>query len=369
MTWEQTLEHSAKQAARVLEICGRKGRIACVMQDNPDPDALASAYALRDLVWRTLKKRVAICYGGYIGRAENRAMMRVLHIEAQRLTPAQVRKYKTLCIVDGQPRAGNMTLLGDRTPEIVIDHHLIPKRRDWKADMEDLRPEYGATSTILYEYLVARGITLHDNVATALFYGIQSDTQDLGRETTPAGVRAYQELFIEADKRKLARIRRAPVSREYFQMLSDGLSECVVAGPTVISFIHECHNGDMLAEMADLLIRLEGRRTAVCYGVVDNMILLSARAADGRSNAAERMQKVVAQLGQGGGHTTMAGGQIPLNSSPQKRLKTVYERILKAFAGGYEPEPLTQEDKEDAAPGPAAARKAREEKEEKEEDT
>ena len=342
MNWEEALSFSAEKARSLVNLCARKGRVAVVMQDNPDPDALASAMAIRHLVQHKVKKRVTIAYGGYIGRAENRAMLDVLHIEAKRMTPAQLKQFSTLIVVDGQPNAGNLTLLAERKADVVIDHHLLSKRRTWSARLEDVRPEYGATSTMLYEYLCALGLKPADNLATALFYGIQSDTQDLGREASPAGVHAYQQLFLEADKKKLARIRRAPVPAAYFQMLSDSLADCVVAGSTVISRIRTCHNADMLAEVADLLLRLEGMRSAVCYGVKADQILLSARSLDARSNTARRMKHVVAQIGSGGGHLTMAGGQIPIEGDVEKRVAQVYQRILEAFAPDGKPAPLTR---------------------------
>lgn len=362
MKWEETLRSSRKKAAAILDMCARPGPVLVVMQDHPDPDALASALALRELVYARLNKRVSIGYGGSIGRAENRAMMDVLHIDAHWLTPRQVRRFKTVMLVDAQPLAGNSSLTVERPPDVVIDHHLLPKQRSWKAAVEDLRPDYGATSTILYEYLRALGIHMSANLCTALFYGIQSDTQDLGREASPAGVRAYQKLFLEADKRKLAKIRRAPVPRAYFQMLADSLADCVVAGATVISRIRNCRNPDMLAEVAELLLRLEGMRSAVCYGLFGEQILLSARSAGARSNTAMRMKRVVARLGTGGGHHSMAGGQVPVEGDAEVCLALVYDRILEAFAPGCTPAPLTRQPGSPAAgmaPGGPGARTAR----------
>ncbi len=322
-------------------MCGGPGRICVLLQDNPDPDALASAAGLRELVHAHLKKRVHIGYGGMCGRAENRAMMDVLHIDAHRMKESDLADYAVIGLVDTQPDSGNNIYPAKREAGFVIDHHLLPKRKRWKARFADVRPEYGATSTLVYEYLAASGVKLSDNLATALFYGIQSDTQDLGREATPAGARAYGELFNRADKKKLSRIRRAPVPAEYFQMLQDSLRTCVVARSCVISFIPDCHNIDMIAEVADLLMRLEGMRSAVCYGVLDGEVHMSARAADARSNMAKKLKQVVAGIGTGGGHRVMAGGQIPLTDQPERRLNLLHQRVVRYFGGEQEPEPLT----------------------------
>ncbi len=334
------IERSRQNVKQLLAICAQATHIMVLMQDAPDPDALASASALRTLVRQCLGKRVTLGYGGVCARAENRAMMKELRIDAHQFTADDLTRFDTICLVDAQPRTGN-TILRMRNPDIVIDHHLLPKRRRWRAALVDIRPEYGACSTIFYEYLLAAEVKADINLATALFYGIQSDTQDLGREASPAGIKAYQALFRIADKKKLVNIRRAPVSSNYFQALSEALANCVVTGKTVISYIPECRNPEMVAEVADLLIRLEKMRSAVCYGRCENFVHLSARAVDRRSNMAEKMKRVVSGLGTGGGHRVMAGGQIPLGENPEKRIKLLHARIVSIFGNEKPQIPLT----------------------------
>ena len=346
---ENVEKRAATNAEAVLAICARPGRVLVLTQDNPDPDALGSAAALRDLVYARLDKRVVIGYGGFCGRAENVIMLKSLHIDAKRLKPGQLERFKTICLVDTQPRFGNNLLVPSRPPEVVIDHHLPTRSRPWLAEFVDVRTDYGATATILHEYLVASSVKPSADLATAMFYGIQSDTQDLGREAGPADVNAYRDLFLLADKKKLGRIHHAPVPEEYLTMLRDSLGTCVIAGATIMSYIPSCHNPDMIAEVADLLIRVYGMRYAVCYGICGDTIRVSARALDARGNAATRMKHVVARLGKGGGHRTMSGGQIPLDGDAAKRVALVHERILGAFAPNHEAVPL----RPPAATGPS----------------
>jgi len=200
--------------------------------------------------------------------------------------------------------------------------------------------DYGATSTILYEYLLDAGVKVNPDLAAALFYGVQSDTQDLGREACPADIAAFQQLILLADNKKLARIRRAPVGPDYFEALGGSLDNCVIAGSCVISHIRTHGTPDMMAEVADLMLRLDGARVSVCYGLSGDVIYLSARGHDARSNVARRMKRLVSRLGTGGGHRTMAGGQVPAVGEPERRLALVRERILRVFAPGKEPRPL-----------------------------
>lgn len=326
---------------RLLAVCNRPGRILVLTQNSPDPDALASAAALRELFHVSLNKRADIAYGGAFTRAENRTMVQLLSINARHIDLERLRRYDIICLVDTQPRTGNNILPPARQADVVIDHHILPPNRIWTAPHTDVRPAYGASTTILYEYVRAAKLPISQSLATAMFYGIQSDTQDLGRESGPADIQAYRELFLIADKRKLARIHRAPVPAEYFQMLADSLATCIVAGSAVISRIQTCHHPEMIAEVADLLIRLEKTRTAVCYGICGKNVFLSVRATSVQGNAAKKMLRVVRGIGTGGGHRMMAGGQIPLGDCPKARIDLINERLLQVFAPGKQPIPLT----------------------------
>ncbi len=352
MNHEECMAVAREAVASLLPVCARPGRILILLQDNPDPDAMASAKALRKIIQVKLGKRAAVGFGGVCGRAENRIMNEVLRVDAKPMKADQLERYKTICLVDTQPVTGNNILPEAQMPQVVIDHHFLPKRKVWTAEFADVRPEYGACSTILYEYLLAAGIQANDNLATALFYGIQSDTQDLGREASPSGVRAYQSLFLQANKKKLARIRRAPVPAKYFQTVEGSLANCLVAGKTVVSYIPDCGNPEIVAEVADLLIRLEGIRASVCYGICEDTIHLSARAIDGRANMAAKMKQVVRRIGTGGGHRVMAGGQVELEGDPERRLALVQSRIFKAFAPGKKPVRLTDSSHIDHGPPP-----------------
>lgn len=313
------------------------------MQDNPDPDAIASALAIREIIHEKLRKRAVIGYGGTFGRAENRAMVHALSIEARPIATEDVAKYKTIILVDTQPKSGNNILPSAREADIVIDHHMMRKKAKWSAALADVRTEYGAASTIVYEYLVAAGITPAARLATALFYGIQSDTQELGRETSPADIQAFQELFLAADKTLLARIRRAPLDAEYFCQLRDALERSQIADGVVFTSLPTSNNPDIYAELADLLLRLESVRCSVCFGPSGDTIQISARSVDARSNTADRMSKVVDGLGTGGGHATMAGGQVPLKGEPGRRMQLVQQRIIKHFGRGAKPKRLLPE--------------------------
>lgn len=331
----------AARLEALLKACDRKGRILILTQNNPDPDAIGSAAALREIISKRLHKRASIRYGGVCGRAENRAMMHVLHIDAKPLSAADIKKFKIVCLVDTQPLSGNNVLPDSRQADVVIDHHLLPKKVHWNAAYSDVRPDYGAAATMVYEYVRAAKLKLDARLATALFYGIQSDTQDLGREASAADVEAFQELFFLADKKKLAQIRRAPVPPDYFHQLHDALQRCIVAGSAVITSLEGDNDTDVYAEIADMLLRLEHSRTSVSFGRSGESIYISARSVDGRSNTADRMRRVVKGIGAGGGHRTMAGGQVPCDGDDfDERIAEVHKRVVRHFARNADARPL-----------------------------
>jgi nanoRNase/pAp phosphatase (c-di-AMP/oligoRNAs hydrolase) len=334
------LEKSAQGVEAIRAITSGRGRVLILMQNNPDADAIASAAALRHLIKVFTGKQAVLGYTGICGRAENEAMLQVLRIVAHRITPEELYRYRILCLVDTQPGFGNNPLFTSRPADIVIDHHLGGRRNQWQATWADVRPTYGSAATIMFEYCRVAGVSLSANLSTALFYGIQSDTSSLGREAGPADSAAYLELFASIDQKKLARIRRAPVNRDYFRMLHASLETCETAGGLVLATIRTCSNPDMIAEVADLLLRLEGSRTAICMGFYGDRILLSVRCADARDNASGGAKRIVKGLGTGGGHRTMAGGQVPFDGDREELLRELRLRAIRVFAKNHHPKVL-----------------------------
>ena len=63
---------------------------------------------------------------------------------------------------------------------------------------------------------VENGIPMDWRVATALTYGIRTDTMDLSRGTTPLDENIFREVYGNSDKQVLSRIERARVPQAYF---------------------------------------------------------------------------------------------------------------------------------------------------------
>jgi nanoRNase/pAp phosphatase (c-di-AMP/oligoRNAs hydrolase) len=334
--------HNASKLSRLRECLKNKRTLLIVMQNFPDPDAIASAVGLRTLVKTLDGIQCSLAHGGTIGRAENRALAQYLKLNLHPLEEVKTHRYDAIAMVDAQPRTGNTMLPEHALPDIVIDHHPIRKATR-SCPFTDVRGKYGATSTIIHEYLQQAGIEIKTDLATALVYGIRSDTQDLGRETSRADIDAYLALYPQANKRMLSRILNAPLPASYFQLFARALGSAEVCGPAVLATVDETDNPDMIGEVADLLIRKEDTDSVICCGYHDGKALFSIRTTSTQLNAGRVAHHVAGPKGTAGGHKGFAGGQIPMEKDASETAwhamtQAIFKRFKKAvkisqFAG------------------------------------
>jgi nanoRNase/pAp phosphatase (c-di-AMP/oligoRNAs hydrolase) len=260
-----------------------------------------------------------IVYRGIIGRAENKALVRYLGCPLRPLADGELSGSPSIALVDTQPGAGNNVLPPSMDVSIVFDHHPV-RPETAAAEFTDVRPDVGATSTILTEYCQATGLEVPSLIATALFYGIKTDTMGLGRGASQSDVAAYFHLQARIDVQALVNIERAQVPREYFKGLVSALRSASIYGDTlIVSVIDKMGRPDLPAEMADLLLRLEGVGWVICMGIYDNTMMLSVRT-NHQYGAGKLVQDVVGCLGSAGGHGTMAAGQVPLEGQNRRAL-------------------------------------------------
>lgn len=309
-----------------------RGRILIVVHDNPDPDSLASAMALRHLFAVRLNREAVIAFSGMIGRSENLAMAKLLQIPLTPFPLIDLKTFQVICLLDSQPQTGNNSLPPTARVDIVIDHHPM---RDASAGCRwvDIRPDYGTTATILYEYLKVQGVSVGTNLATALFYAIKSETQDLGREARRPDRDAYLVLFPLANKTLLNSITRPRLPRDYFIALHNALEHALIYGNVLIATL-KVQFPEVVAELADLLLRLEGMETVLCMGHYNVEMILSIRTSSEEINAGELIRSLVAGIGSAGGHGMMAGGKVDnvQEADVADMEKLLTERLLKELA-------------------------------------
>ncbi len=328
-----TTSPTRERLASLQQVLERPGPLVILPHDNPDPDAMASAVALRHLAAELADKEAVIALGGIVGRAENRAMQTYLNIKLVPVAEITFDHTVQVALVDTQPGRPNNSLPEGFVPTIVIDHH--PAYDDYAGvPFLDLRVDYGATSTILTEYLRESKVEIESKLATALFYGIAAETQDLGREATPADIEASHFLYPATNKRRLAKIENARVPLAYFRVFRDAIDKATLYERCVVSTLGDVQYPDMVAEVADFLLRLDQVDWAAAIATYNGCLHCSVRTTDRDANAGELLRRVLGSKS-AGGHEMIAGGRIPVGDDQQVREAAaahVRERLLAELA-------------------------------------
>ncbi len=312
----------------------RKGRWLVLSHDNPDPDALISAAMLGQILERAFHCRVTIAYGGIIGRAENQEMCRLLGLQMSRLRHISWKNYRHFALVDTQPHTGNNQLPLRVTPDLVIDHH-PSRRKSLESPFVDIRPSYGATASILSEYLLVSDLPVTRNAATGLVYAIRSETQAFSRESSGPDQLLYDHFLPLVNKRNLGKIQFPKLPRSYLRTLSEALTALEEAENVIVCHLSTIETPDIVPEIADLLLRLEGKTWCLTTGPFEDRIYLAIRTTNTRADAGGAMRRILGRRGKGGGHGMIAGGWFPIDDEPdaalkaQRRLALRLLRILK----------------------------------------
>ena len=325
-------------------VLGGFERALVLTHDNPDPDAIASAAGLGFLVERISGIPVTVAFGGIIGRAENRSLMEELGVPFERIETVDIDPDTALAMVDTQPGAGNNSLPPGRTATVVLDHH--PPRANGDAPaFADIRPEYGASASMIVEYLRAARLEPDRKLATALFYGIQSETMDLGREASDEDVAASIFLYPRTDHAAISRIRHARVPRGVYRSIHEGLERAWSRGDVVFVPLGTLEYPDLVAQLADLFLRVHGVDWVIAAGLYKDSLLISVRAHRSDAHAGDLVQGVVGDRGSAGGHGEMAGARIDLegtpDADPDRLIADVFDQFAIALTvGGLPPESL-----------------------------
>lgn len=301
-----------------------------IVHNNPDPDAIAAAAALQFLVKQQFNVKSDIAFGGNIGRAENRTMIKKLKIRMKQINRISIEKYDRIALVDTQPGSGNNSLPKRKKCHLVIDHH--PKRRGAKVDLFVNEPEVGVSATILVEWLIASDIEIPADLATALSYAIISETQNLGRETNKRDIQAYLSVYTKSSIRKLAQIINPTLPRSYFVTLAKALTNTFVYKNLIYSNLGDVPNAEIVAEMADFLLRHERVGWSLCIGRFKDKLIISVRSSKPKARAGKLVKRLANNQNTVGGHDMVAGGFIPLSGQSKAELQSMDETLIRNFA-------------------------------------
>ena len=333
--------HARRLIKALTEIGRSMSPLMILTHDHPDPDSLASAWALAHLAQHLGKIRCRIVYGGMIGRAENRMMAERLLVPARPLRKGELAGVPHLALVDTQPPFKNNRCPPRRIPDLIIDHH--PRHPDTQSDLALIDEEVGATTTILVEALVESGLRVPGRLATAIVYGIGSETQNLGREASPRDMDAYQYFWPKAHMKTLWRISNPQRSEEFFGTLARGVRDAFVVGRAIGVHLGSVHTPDSVAQTADFLLTLERMQWSVVTARYGGRLHVSLRSNDPGAGAGRLLKRLLGGGNRGGGHAMIAGGSVEVGeSADENNWRRAEDSIVADFCASQDLDPLTR---------------------------
>ena len=312
-----------KKVERIRSLFDEGEKIHILLQHDPDPDAIGGALALRELLGRNRATTPIVTFGA-VTRPENLAMINLLEIQIDRITPGDLHKDGArLALIDVQPPYFEQPL---GRVDLVVDHH--PKRTNFKARFADLRSGYGSTATIFTEYLRAAAMEPSQRLATALLYGIKTDTLFLERGSNLADLSAFNYLYPIANKAMITRIERPALPREDLEAMGRALSRLQIDSGVAVIHLGQVNREDVIPQMAEFCMQIEGVDWGVVSGLVDDRVVISVRNVGYVKSAGDIMKKLYDDIGSAGGHRAMAKAVVPLERF-KERFGEVSEKAIR----------------------------------------
>ena len=276
---------------------------------NADPDALASALALRRLFWQKMPP-ARIVRINPIDRSDNLAMVRSLDIRLQHIRSLKRPVIDKWALVDSQP--SHNPLLGDIDFDIIIDHH--PPGGDLNAPFIDIKEEYGATATLMTDYLKAAGITPSARLATALFYAIKTDTANFVRKTVSQDLNAFRFLYDFANLKIIKKIESSEITRDTLESYKQGIQALTFVGPMAVIYLGAVDKPDTLVQLGDFFMKMAEATWSVTAGIYEDTLIVVFRNAGIRNHAGELAHSLLGDVGSAGGHKESARAEVPLGN-------------------------------------------------------
>jgi len=323
--------HTKQKLRELRSMVGEGDRVAILLQDDPDPDAMSSGMALRTLLGRN-KLTTPLFAFKPVTRPENRTMVHLLELEIQPASTQALAEFDKIALVDVQPPYFNGKL---PRADIVIDHH--PGYASGHAPFEDVRTKYGATASIMTEYLICANEHISERLATALIYGIRSDTLALSRRVTEEDTHAYAHLSGLANYSLLRQFDRPELPLSFARMLAKAMNRLQVRDGLIVLNLGPVERDDLIVQMADFCLGFESVEWVAVAGKLESNLAIAVRNHGmGRDNAGEIVKRLFGEIGSAGGHRNMAKAVIPLRAWRKREGSTrdaaIETRLCELFA-------------------------------------
>lgn len=300
-----TLSNTERVKKFYSNFCGEDQVLIMI---NADPDAMASAMAVKRLLWRKVSC-VRICHINQVKRSDNLAMIRLLGIKMTHVSEIDDYKSTRIVMIDSQP--DHSEFFEGFDPDLIIDHH---PDTGFKCEYLDIRPQYGATSSILTEYLKAAKIKPSFKLATALYYGIKTDTSNFQRQTLLEDIRAFQYLFKYANLALERRIDQAEIPLDFLEFYEKAFNNKVIKGNRLYAHLGEIPSPDICVQIADFFMRVDNINWSIVSGNYDERVVIIFRNDGIRKHAGKVAESSFGEYGSAGGHKGMARAEIEYSS-------------------------------------------------------
>ena len=276
---------------------------------NADPDAIASAMAVKRMLWRKVSG-VTLANINVITRPDNIAMTRLLGVNLTHAEDIDEKEFDRFVIVDSQP--DHNALFARFEPDVIIDHHPVTDSAD--APFMDIRPEYGATASIMTEYVRAAKIKPSAKLATGLFHAIKTDTNNFERETVRGDINAFHFLFRYANVHLARKIERADLRLDFLKYFQIALRGFQIRRNKVFAHLGPVMTPDICVLIADFFMRICSVQWSIVSGVYDEQLIIIFRNDGLRKDAGKLAKNGFAHMGSAGGHKSMARAELPLSA-------------------------------------------------------
>lgn len=293
----------------LINLCKNTDKKIFIQTHNfPDADAIASAYALGELLGHFGISSL-FCCEGKIDRLSTAKLADLLDMnlyQEEELESIMSEEDYIIC-VDSQKHAGNIIdFKGDEVA--CIDHHPTFVEIVYKWSQVEI---VGACSTLLAEHFKALGIVPGEKCATALLYGLKMDTLNFTRGVTQRDIAAFSFLFDFVNNEELTKLEHTNLVSKDLLAYTTSIENIHLYGDIGFSKIpFACPDG-LIASLSDFILSLEEVNIAIVYSMRDNGIKLSVRSLHPSVNAGKLTYSALKDVGSGGGHFAMAGGFIP----------------------------------------------------------
>ena len=315
--------------------------------DNPDPDAIASAFGLYRY-YQQRNKKVRIIYSGRfkIRKSNLMLMIKELDIPVSYLDAASGNISGLLLTVDCQYGQGNVT--SPAADDVaVIDHH----NGTAQTDLCEIRPELGSCATLVWKMLTDEGfdVMADRSLCTALYYGLMTDTGNFSELSHPLD-RDMRDILI-VNETQIRMFTNSNISLEEMRITGEALAgyESISTYSCGILKADEC-DPNILGIISDMALQVAEFNVVIAYGHVSGGYKLSVRSCTREVLADEFVRFLTDRVGSGGGHDYKAGGFISEDSLAKNNpgidfyeyldmtVKHYFESFLIVNAAEYSPD-------------------------------